>query len=310
VAGYESNGEVDIAKYWINKQEVILSDGTTNAYANSIVASGNNVYVAGTYYDKKFTWSRAVIWKNNNVMKLPATSTSSRANSIFVSGRDVYVAGYDNGAVYWKNGEEVRLNTDGQSAASSIFVAGKDVYIAGSEGGSSSSDQRAVYWKNGVAVKLIVNDTISSATSIFVSKNDVYVVGSFTLAPGYFGTECWKNGTIVSLAGSFFSEASQVFVSGDDVYVAGAVTRGRVGLWGAVYWKNGIGVDLTINEQEPFVSFASSIYVLDNDVYVGGSDGKFYASTYISNAVYWKNGIEVKLTNGLHSAAANSIYAK
>jgi hypothetical protein len=48
VAGYESNGIVNIAKYWIDGQEIKLSDGTNNAKANSIFVSNNDVYIAGS----------------------------------------------------------------------------------------------------------------------------------------------------------------------------------------------------------------------------------------------------------------------
>ncbi len=48
VAGYESNGTNNVAKYWIDGQEIKLSDGTSSAFATSIFVSGNDVYIAGS----------------------------------------------------------------------------------------------------------------------------------------------------------------------------------------------------------------------------------------------------------------------
>ena len=99
VAGYESNGTNNVAKYWIDGQEIKLSDGTHDATANSIVVSDNDVYVAGTD-------SGAVYWKNNREIRL----SGNNASSIFVSGNDVYVGGSDSThAVYWKNGTKITL---------------------------------------------------------------------------------------------------------------------------------------------------------------------------------------------------------
>src|ERR1700748_325841 len=149
VAGYESNGSFNVAKYWVDGQEIKLSDGTRDAIANSIVVSNNNVYIAGSD-------SGAVYWKNNSETRLPGNN----ASSIFVSGNDVYVAGaHDSKAVYWKNGTEVALENNNaygdfkNTAANSIFVSGKDVYAAGYEG------PNAVYWKNGTEIYLTTTTT-------------------------------------------------------------------------------------------------------------------------------------------------------
>jgi hypothetical protein len=47
VAGVENNGLFDVAKYWKNGIPVNLSDGYSQACANSIVVSDSDVYVAG-----------------------------------------------------------------------------------------------------------------------------------------------------------------------------------------------------------------------------------------------------------------------
>ena len=82
--GYESDGTNNVAKYWVDGQEIKLSDGTNNAKANSIFVSGSDVYIAGSD-------NGAVYWKNNAEIRL----SGSNASSIFVSGNDVYVGGSD-----------------------------------------------------------------------------------------------------------------------------------------------------------------------------------------------------------------------
>ena len=71
----------------------------------------------------------------------------------------------------------------------------------------------------------------------------------------------------------------------------------------AYYWKNG---NLTLLPRSEINSFANSIYVLDSDVYVAG----YETDLQISSAVYWKDGIETKLTDGTHDASATSIFVK
>ena len=169
VAGEELNGSYDVARYWVDGQEIILSDGTGSAITSSIFVSGSDVYVAGT--DSK-EFSGAVYWKNNNEVQL---SNGGGASSIFVSGNDVYVAGNDvANAVYWKNGTEVTLERTnvygsfGSSAANSVFVSGNDVYIAGYDG------PNAVYWKNGEEKYLTTKNT--TAGGIYIAKS-IYVSG-------------------------------------------------------------------------------------------------------------------------------------
>lgn len=65
----------------------------------------------------------------------------------------------------------------------------------------------------------------------------------------------------------------------------------------AAYWKDGKLFPLTKG------TYAHSIYVVGNDVYVAGE----YNSGNLQ-AVYWKNGTPVMLTNGANAAVANAIY--
>jgi hypothetical protein len=300
VAGYESDGTHNIAKYWIDGQEIKLSDGTQDASANSIVVSKNDVYIAGSD-------NGAVYWKNNNETRL----SGKNASSIFVSGNDVYIAGsHDSKAVYWKNGMEDTLENSNvygnfnNAAANSIFISGNDVYAAGYDG------PNAVYWKNGSEIYLTTSTiTITGfvhAYSIFVKGPDVYVVGYDNSAGSPFPQVWyWKNGVRIPINPiDHYGQGNSVIVSGNDVYIAGMQESAPTYVQTAAYWKNGNVVLLPRSE---VTSYAKSIFVHGNDVYLAGYEDVAYQMSF---AVYWKDGVETKLTDGTHGAVANSIYIK
>jgi hypothetical protein len=119
VAGYTTNAQqIYVATLWKNGVAQKLSDGKTNAQANSVFVSGEDVYVAGS------VGGDAVLWKNG-----VAQNIAGSVNSIFVFGEDVYVAGYTTNAqripvaTLWKNGVAQKLS-DGKTyaQANSIFV--------------------------------------------------------------------------------------------------------------------------------------------------------------------------------------------
>jgi len=134
VSGFKSyaskgadNTNKQMALYWKNGQEVILSTGT-GRYATrstrSIFVSGNDVYVAGMSTDPNTGESMAVYWKNGQEVVLAKGPTFTQALAIAVSGSDVYVAGENsNRKVYWKNGQEINL-TDCAEISSMVVSKG------------------------------------------------------------------------------------------------------------------------------------------------------------------------------------------
>lgn len=312
VAGYEFNGTNNVAKSWIDDQEITLSDGTNDAAANSIFVAGNDAYIAGND-------GGPVYWKNATEIPLPFNSNiSASASSIYVKGDIVYVAGRDgNSAVYWRDGTEIILNTTNTygnyagARANSIFISGNDIYVAGTHG------PNAVYWKNGQEVYLTTlnSDLLNvayEATSIDVKGGKVYVVGTEDIVGSFspFG-KYWKDGIDESLTlnhpdfdvVSFFLKNS-VFVSGNDVYISAVGFNTDPSFhYTAAYWING---DETILPSSATQSYTSDIYVRGNDVYVSGSETN--GNTNKTYAQYWKNGTVVKLTDGTRNANATSIF--
>ena len=223
VAGEVWNGSFYVAKYWVDGQEVVLSDGTGSAITSSIFVSNNDVYIAGSDY-KEF--GGAVYWKNNSEIQL---AVGGMASSIFVSGNDAYVAGnVGDDPVYWKNGTQVDLvrtnvyGIFGSATANSIFVSGNDIYVAGNDG------PNAVYWKNGEEKYLTTkNSSVGGnyvANSIYVSGADVYIAGYIIVAvPQFPQIWYWKNDVLFPVNKTdSFGQASSIFISGGNVYLAGA----------------------------------------------------------------------------------------
>jgi hypothetical protein len=190
-----------------------------------------------------------------------------------------------------------------------------DVYVAGFEL-NSSGVKVAKVWKNGVETVLSDGSHGAYASSVAVSGNDVYVAGV-----EYNGkvdvAKVWKNGSPTSLTdGTLEASAKQITVSGTDVYVAG----GQFGFDAksnlinvAGYWKNGIFTALvTAGSHGENGAQITSIVVQGSDVYVAGTQSRMTmtgpsTAVVMPVAMYWKNGLPVVLTDGLHYAQVSSI---
>jgi hypothetical protein len=251
-----------------------------------------DVYVAGYEVNSNFGDGQATYWKNGEKIYLPTVS-SSVATSIFVMDDSVYVAGRDGeGLVYWKNKTKVKLTVGGEAnAAGGIFVAGKDVYMCGSIRESSPSTRsRACYWKNGTKYFLGEAGKLSEANTILVNGNDLYVTGVQHGPGGFAGY--WKNGVPVDLTTSEYQAiVVSIFIIGNDLYLSGFITKDNRDR--AAYWKNNVLVSLhdgTLNSN----SYANSIYVKDDVVYVAGREDNLDIGGIAP--VYWVNGVKKYLT--------------
>jgi hypothetical protein len=213
------------------------------------------------------------------------------------SNVDVYVAGsINNAAAYWKNGAPVSLPAPGslRSTAKAIAVSGNDVYITGAIINNVGTDEAAI-WKNGTVTLLTDGVLIGDARAIALNANDVYVAGYTSDSKNRHFATYWKNGVKIVIGDpQSNSEASAIAINGSDIYVAGFVfeydSPNSGNQWAAI-WKNGVLTKLISNN-----SFnAKAIAFNGNDIYVTG------------NIVYWKNGVETKLSSALGDVNLSSI---
>jgi hypothetical protein len=299
VSGYENNGTKGVAKYWKDGVAVSLTDGTKNAYANTVFVSGTDVYAGG--YENNATKNVAKIWKNGVATSLTNGSNDGFIASVFVSGTDVYAVGWENNnavndvAKIWKNGVATQLSAalTNNSRAFSVRVYGSDVYVAGFENNGPGTKAIAKYWKNGIATSLTDGTRVAIGGDVFVKGADIYVCGNE--GNGSVGqAKYWKNGTAVPLPVTSTTTTSficGISVIGTDVVAAGT-DAGK-----PIAWKNTTATAFPNNGEFGWQ------FVLNTDVYLAG-----YENAAITKAVVWKNGTATNLTNGTNNATATGVF--
>ncbi len=151
--------------------------------------------------------------------------------------------------------------------------------------------QRITQWSCLLLVSIIILALQSC------SKNDpkpepaiakgLYLAGIMPVGKTYAAAVYWRNGDPVYLTdGTTDADVTDITVSGSSIYVLGRAPLGNTYI--ACYWKDGILTPVTTAN-----SFAYSIGVNGNDVYVAGEEYLWSASTWIPR--YWKNGESVNL---------------
>jgi len=321
-AGSSLVNEVDIPVYWQDGRVNELSriDSTCGGFANSIVAEGQNVHIAGTTFVCSSVGSTpvAAYWKNGvrTDLERPAAHAqdASEAQQVIVANGNVYIAGYVTGddgplPVYWRNGQIVYLGSipyGGKKArASNIHVEGSDVYVSGA---ALFDTAYPVYWKNGAAVILPLPGGYSGTSvplPIHVAGGDVYVLGHLhrkrtrtnwdtSERPVY-----WKNGTLVPLfpleAGAGFSYGGTVY--NGVPYSAGGYTEGA--LHTPAVWADQTRQRLPMLDEELY-GMAHDAFVIPAGVFVAGwtylsTNPTDPEATLIAVPCYWINGRRVDL---------------
>jgi len=213
---------------------------------------------------------------------------------------DVYICGSEDisgqpYARYWKNGQQVELNSNGRpSSARAIWVNGDHVFVAGKVREQGSVQNQPCYWVDDTMYELD-NDAGSSFCSVenlfVVGGDEVHMVGHVRASSGFNKAMYWGPGSSTALTdGSTDAEARGVCVAGGAIYVCGYVTNQAIGGEKiATYWLNGTPVSLGDGEDD---SEANDIRVLNGQVIVVGTvritpDG---ADDGRDEAVIWVNG--------------------
>ncbi len=206
IAGKTYNGSKDVAVYWkINRsnlsdiEEYEATDGSMNAYINSIYVYNNDVYLAGRYQSS--TEFISCYWKHSGdsftTVDLETSVDEAEATDIYIENDVIYVVGKYVDATgyyiagYWKGTEgnltdyslpEGHVN----GAPSSIYIYNGVVYIGGNyQNESQAYTTTAAYWKDdGGEITLVsLTDGITTDSyvkSVFVNDNGVYC-GGYTL---------------------------------------------------------------------------------------------------------------------------------
>jgi len=284
--------------------------GFTTFISRGMLVNGNDMYIGG-FIGSQTPVSIAAYWKNGVIKKLTDGTSDAQVWEMVVSGKDVYAAGYVGGyfasdpntqvlssmiAAYWKNGVLTTLTNTGPSQAEHIIVSGTDVYVVGTV--FQNNTWQSVYWKNGVLTQ--VGNPLNNVAigGMAVQNNKIYIAYTETpqINTGASISYMSINGVVSQLPNDLdASGVTSLFVNGTDVYITGFVLPISVSQITAVVWKNGIPQKLPqiAGTSTPF-NTASGVTVSGTDVYVTGqSQGA---------AVYWKNGVAVKVGNKVSSA--------
>jgi hypothetical protein len=125
----------DRAVYWKNGNAFELSDGSRQAYSNSIAVADGTVYASGTDGLYRCYWKngiKIILYDGN-----PTSDYDSYAKGVTLLGNDILVAGYINttgDVLYWKNATAVNLeNGKGYNIGTSsiLTTSAGDIYVSG-----------------------------------------------------------------------------------------------------------------------------------------------------------------------------------
>jgi len=309
VTGVFQNSNRLTAAYWKNGQKFELPEGVGRSYANVIVVSGDDIFIAGVIYGMDNV-SMPVLWKNGELISLTkpdslGINSIAWVTSLVVKDEDVYVGGaidkndddiINTTAVIWKNGQLVELSNAFNKQVNSISISGEDVYVGSNDG----------YWKNGI-FKSLQNVGYLNSTQI-VGEN-IFNVGEVYIPTPYNSVAVfWKNDSTFFLqeADNFDSSRGiSIAVSGNDIHVVGYIFDGSKSSTEALigYWKNGKLIKVLGSP----VCQVTSIAVFEKDVYVSGNVYNHDYYNGYSHGLYWLNGKAIVIPD---SEIITSIFVK
>ncbi|MBL4939027.1 MAG: hypothetical protein JKY16_01865 [Lutibacter sp.] len=279
-----------------------------------------DLYSAGRIGTGTFAGDTACYWKNNIQHKL--YPSKSRVSALYIDGKDVYISGHflknnRSQPCYWKNGNLIELENNGEAYTNDIFVLGVDVYVIGNQK-LTTKGSIPCYWKNGVKKDLDVPEKMSGyVKAISGFGKDFYIVGFLTSASevieNKFEACYWKNGKLTHLNPSpyTYSIASKVNIDKGIIYIAGRLDDTKnecLSIWQdftrmdyLTTPNRYLGKSFIITwESADYIAFSyekglarhkisiNSMRVLNGNIYVVGKQHK--------TACYWLNGDIIELS--------------
>ncbi|MCU0319472.1 MAG: hypothetical protein MUE88_05280 [Flavobacteriales bacterium] len=237
----------------------------------------------------------------------PPPATGGGGNNTGGGDGDVYLCGSidisgEPYARYWKNGQEVELNSLGRpSSARAIWADDDHVVVGGKVREQGSVNYQPCYWVDDQLFELD-NEAGSSFCTVedlfVVGGTDVHMAGHIRASSGFNKAMYWGggSGSTELTDGSTDAEARGLCVVGNDVYVCGYVENQAIGGEKiATYWLNGNPVTLGTGEGD---SEANDIRVVNGDVIVVGTEYVYLPAIEDGQdqALIWVNGVRNTLT--------------
>lgn len=206
ISGNEANaaGRI-IAKYWKNGVAVEITDGSKDAYGESISVEGSTIAVLFNQKNNTQFGNDLKVWKNNVVSILNSGNFNTFGKKIILKNNVAHVLGRQNmpnasqQVVYWADAAKKEITNGNRSGYEiDIQIAGNDVYVLFEEDNASNT-LIAKIAKNGVAKELSNGNDDASAAAFTIVNGIEYVVGNANKQAFQ-----WKNGTekVVNLNGS------------------------------------------------------------------------------------------------------------
>jgi hypothetical protein len=238
MAGVDSSAtptNPNVPVYWLDGVKHILPQGNDpNGNPNqwgwieaspgspTIVASGNNVYIAGVTYGSTSSTEVPIVWKDSQIFFL-GTSGVYRVLSIAVHDNDFYVAGIEDSStasaptnpctpVYWKAGVPHTLPYGGSQATAFFIAAAANVYAAGNPTYTWGMPDPCtpLFWKDGSSASLVYvgSDTHAVIRGMTSAGDDVFLFGvtGKGASNGHldYANDChpvyWQNGVLHQLS--------------------------------------------------------------------------------------------------------------
>lgn len=206
ISGNETNANGKIvAKYWKNGVGVDITDGSKDAYGESISVEGSTIAVLFNQKNTTQFGNDLKVWKNNVVSVLNSGNFNTFGKKIILKDNAVHVLGrqlmseLSQQVVYWKDAAKKEITNGNRNGYEfDMQAVGNDVYVVFEETNADNIEVAKIA-KNGV-IKELSNGVDDMSPTAFTVVNGVeHVVGNS-------GTRAfkWKNGveSAVSLNGS------------------------------------------------------------------------------------------------------------
>ncbi|WP_141730806.1 immunoglobulin-like domain-containing protein [Oligoflexus tunisiensis] len=289
----KTNEETSIHWASSNPEIITISNG-----AAEVIQSAN---IENVVLTAKLTRGSATATKEFTIVVVP------RSESDVSNDDGVYFVGYSNNTSntpvggYWKAGtwsgnELLATSPDDTVNVSSVVMLGNDVY-SGGHISDSNFKVTAGYWKNGgrTALESPVGSQQPRFISMASSGTDIYTLIYNEMEAGYWKADQWFRLS----SDQAFTKVTSLTLDGNDVYVTGN-RKIRESTYAGGYWKNGTWNELTSPAAVPPGSWAESIYLYNDDIYIPGS--------FDWHGGYWKNGEWTNLPAplGLENYISNS----